>query len=123
MQAPAASPITSVALTSSFPHTDRALRQLRLDGDKVHLPAGSRLFPIKNIDGLRAGPDLKVDRQARVLVADFGGRTEALLVENAGAQEITFHFAGDVAADLFHVVHRLWTECPTLSAADLPGRA
>ena len=44
-----------VRLTSSFPHTDRALRQLRLDGDKVHLPAGSRLFPIKNIDGLRGG--------------------------------------------------------------------
>jgi hypothetical protein len=106
--------------TSTFPNVRLANERLRRCGDEVGLPHGpNRMTLVKNIDRLRPRPDLKIDRQARVLIADFGGDFEALVVENVGERQLTIHLRGTAAADLFGLAHSLWSECPALTGADL----
>jgi hypothetical protein len=113
--------------TSNFPNLCAARERLDLDGDTVSLPApgnatAKRSLPIKNIDRLAPRPDLKVDRQARILAVDYGGDHRALVVENIGDLQVTLQLGDPAAGELFDLVLRLWHECPAYLIDDIPTR-
>lgn len=106
--------------TSTFPNIGVAMDRLSVEGGAVGLTDGcGRTNPVKDVDRLAPCPDLKIDRQARMLVADFGHAYEALIVENVGDQQVTLHLAEGAAADLFELGLWLWRECPPLASVDL----
>lgn len=106
--------------TSSFPDVDAALARLVVTDTSTGIPrVGSSPTPIKNVDALPRHPDLKADRQGRLLVADFGHRAEAVIVENLGQQQLTIRLRATESADLFEHVSDLWRRCPPLTGSDL----
>ncbi len=106
--------------TSSFPDVGAALARLVVTDTSIGIPrVGSSPTPIKNVDALPRHPDLKTDRQGRLLVADFGDRAEAVIVENLGQQQLTLRLGATEAADLFEHVSDLWRRCPPLTQSDL----
>ncbi len=109
--------------TSRFPDVARAVHRLVVTDDgSVGLPGtGSRPIPIKNVDALPPHPDLKIDRQVRLLVADFGDQAEAVIVENLGEQQLTLRLGTTESTELFELVHDLWRQCPSLTQSDLSG--
>lgn len=106
--------------TSSFPRRAEARDRLASDGDIIGLPTpDGSVQPIRILDGRPDHPDFKVDRQARLLIADFEDRTCAILVENLGEQQVTFHLGRPWTDELLDVCHRQWLGCPLMTTADL----
>ncbi len=109
--------------TSNFPNLRLARQRLDIHGDTVTLPAAgdeTKSFPIKNIDRLAPRPDLKIDRQARILAVDYGSARRALVVENIGDLQVTLQLGDPAAGELFDLVLRLWHECPAYLVDDIP---
>lgn len=109
--------------TSSFSNLAAARQRLAIAGGTVSLPGGDRTqsYPIKNIDRLPPRPDLKIDRQARILAVDYGCEHRALIVENIGDLQVTLQVGDPAAAELFDLVLRLWHQCPAYRIDDIPA--
>jgi hypothetical protein len=106
--------------TSRFPHRRAARGRLSTDGAIVGLPhAHDAWHAVKNIERAAPSPDLKLDRQARLLVADLGDDFTAIVVEDVGDQQVTLHLGGGLAAQLFDLCLDFWLACPPLSVAEL----
>ncbi len=98
---------------SRFSRRNAAMSELRSLGGTVALgPRDDMAFPVKELPPERAGQDLKIDRQARLLLADFAGAFEAVVVVDIGDQQCSIHQCGPFARDLFELCLEFWTECP-----------
>jgi hypothetical protein len=101
---------------SRFPDRDRAAaRLIDVDGVVAIGKASSAAMPVKDLPPERSAGDLKIDRQARLLLADFAGEFEAIIVFDVGDQQVSVHQCGPFARDLFEVCLDFWARCPSLT--------
>jgi hypothetical protein len=70
---------------------------------------------VKDLPPERSVGDLKIDRQARLLLADFAGEYEAIIVFDVGDQQVSVHQCGPFARDLFELCLDFWSRCPSLT--------
>lgn len=63
--------------------------------------------------------DYKFDRQIRLVAADFGDHSEALVVSDIGDRQVTIHVAGNAAAVLLEACIDFYRRCPPLNVDDL----
>lgn len=102
--------------TSSFPDVAAACARLHdRDGAVAVGASADAALPVRDLPYDRAGDDFKLDRQARVLAADFDGSYEAILVTDVGERQCSIHQCGPYARDLFELCLEFWTSCPALS--------
>jgi hypothetical protein len=108
---------------SRFPLAGQVRARLPLDDGVVCLPIGSsRRQPIKMLPAegdSRFGADFKFDRQVRLVLADFAGDVEGLVVSDVGEQQCTLHLAGPPASTMFELCTVLYERCPLLRVAEL----
>jgi hypothetical protein len=100
---------------SRFPLlTTARTRLVDLDG-VVGVGLGDRAAPVKEVPPERPGHDLKIDRQARLLLVDYGGVFEAVNVVDVGDRQCSVHCCGPFARDLFELCVEFWHACPPLT--------
>jgi hypothetical protein len=91
------------------------VRLIDVDGVVAIGKASSAAVPVKDLPPERSAGDLKIDRQARLLLADFAGEFEAIIVFDVGDQQVSVHQCGPFARDLFDVCLDFWARCPSLT--------
>lgn len=102
---------------SHFPQIQEAQERLvDLDG-VVGIPRGEmgEPVPMKRIPEERNDPDLKPDRQARVLIGDFGDDREAVVVMDLGGNQVCLSLRGPGANALFYFCVDFHNDCPPLT--------
>lgn len=107
---------------SEFPDMAAALERLTRVGGAVGIPTGSpsgREIPIKLFPDETRDIDLKPDRQARALFADFGTHSEALVVMDFGGRQMSIRMKGREADNMFHTALDFYAGCETLQWREL----
>ncbi len=100
---------------SAFPdRATAAARLVDLDGNVGLGTAVGSAIVVKDLPPDGALPDLKIDRQARLLVADFDGRYESVVVIDVGDRQCSLHQFDSDAGELFDVCLEFWEQCPPL---------
>ena len=82
---------------SSFAHRDDARRRLGSVAGTLMIGRAGEARPIKAFPVDHHDSDYKLDRQARMLVADFAGRFEAVVVVDVGDRQCSIHQCGPYA--------------------------
>ena len=100
--------------SSCFPDRGTARRRL-LDRDGVVSigRTAATALPVRDLPTTDVG-DFKIDRQARLLAADFGDDVEAVVVTDIGDRQCSIHHCGPLARALFDVCVDFWGTCPPL---------
>ncbi len=106
---------------SSFHRRDEALGRLHRRDDAVTLGTGRHGRPVKQLLPDRSMLDYKLDRQARMLGADFDGEFETIVVVDVGDHQCSIHQCGPLAEKLFTLCLEFWSTCPAVTQADLDG--
>jgi hypothetical protein len=108
---------------SHFPVTHSSLSRLALDHDVVGFRTGRG--GVRAIKMLPTGPpeqldeDFKFDRQARIVLADFGDDVEALLVSDIGDHQCTLHLTGSPPRRMLELCIAWYDRCPSLTVEAL----
>lgn len=109
---------------SEFPETSDAVARLVRVGESVGIPAPTtrdHAIPIKLFPNESQDVDLKPDRQARALFADFGSHTEALVVMDFGGRQMSVRLKGPESDSMFHTGLDFYSACETLRWDELLG--
>lgn len=99
---------------SKFPQAQEAQQRLHDLGGNVALPGNTgngSLMQVKVIPEEASDVDLKPDRQARVLVAEFPEAYEAILVMDLGGKQVSLRLIGPDADGLFHSCMDFYSGC------------
>ncbi|MEL6893705.1 MAG: hypothetical protein AAFP84_19090 [Actinomycetota bacterium] len=105
---------------SVFARRGEALRRLTVGpGDELRLGSGSTGRPVKQLPPDRSMLDYKLDRQARMVSADFDGSFEAIVVVDVGDHQCSIHQCGPLAEKLFTLCLDFWASCPTVTSGEL----
>lgn len=107
---------------SKFPQASEAQQRLRDLAGYVALPGhigDGALLQVKVIPEEGGDVDLKPDRQARVLVAEFPEGYEAILVMDLGGKQVSLRMVGPDADALFHSCMDFYSGCWPLSWQDV----
>lgn len=107
---------------SEFPDMAEALHRLTRVGGAVGIPTGlpsGREIPIKLFPDETRDIDLKPDRQARAVFADFKTHSEALVVMDFGGRQMSIRMKGPEADSMFHTALDFYSGCDTLQWDEL----
>lgn len=106
---------------SEFPEVEAAVKRLGRIGRAVAIPIGdgSHGTVIKTFPTEAQHVDIKPDRQARALFADFGSRVEAIVVMDFGGQQMSLRMVGPKAREMYVMASEFYNSCDTLRVADL----
>jgi hypothetical protein len=106
---------------SKFPNLIDAQKRLsNLDG-VVAVPSGNSGQPklVRSIPETADDIDLKPDRQARVLMAEFDEAYEGIMVMDLGGRQVSARIRGPEATALFHSCMDFYSACEVLLWTDM----
>lgn len=106
---------------SKFPGIADAQKRLSHVGGSVAVPCGENgnFHFVKFIPEEGEDVDLKPDRQARVLMAEFDDAYEAIMVMDLGGRQVSVRIRGPEANALFHSCMDFYAGCDPLMWKDM----